>query len=170
MGKLMHCIGYLALTGILSFFIGRILPKKWFHWNDIPYRTFPGEQEGKIYDRLKIRKWKDVVPDMSKILPAVMPGRAPKAAHGSKEEIELLLQETCVAELIHAALCVAGVGCVFIWPGWQGVLLTVLNMLGNIPFMIIQRYNRPRLCRMYNRMTAGKHETRRITGYEGETA
>ena len=33
-----------------------------------------------------------------------------------------------------------------IWPGAGGVLITVIYIvLGNLPFIIIQRYNRPRL-------------------------
>lgn len=170
MAKLVQCIGYLALIGILSFIIGRVLPKKWFNWNSAPFSPFPGENGGKIYDRLHIRKWKDIMPDMSKILPAVMPGRAPKESHGTKEEMELLLQETCIAEAVHGALCAVGFGCAWIWPGWPGLAIALLNVLANIPFILIQRYNRPRLCRMYQRKTAAKRGGRQISNYEGETA
>lgn len=170
MVKLIHCLGYLAVLGILSFIIGRILPKKWFDWNEIPFKTLPVEKGGKIYERLHIRKWKDIVPDMSKIVPALIPKRAPKTLHGSKEETELLLQETCIAEFIHGALCVAGVGYLYIWPGVPGVIVFLLYVLGNLPFMIIQRYNRPRLCRIYQRLGKETPEMKPAAKCEGETA
>lgn len=168
--KLVHCIGYLAFTGVLAFIIGRLLPKKWFNWEDAPFKTLPAEKNGKIYECLHIRKWKDIVPDMSKIVPALMPKRAPRAAHGSKEEMELLLQETCVAELIHSALCIVGIGCLYVWPGMPGVVVALLNVLCNLPFMIIQRYNRPRLCRLYQRLAKETPELESVSNCEGETA
>ena len=37
-----------------------------------------------------------------------------------------------------------------IWPGAGGIIVTVIYiLLGNLPFIIIQRYNRPRLQRLY---------------------
>ncbi len=38
----------------------------------------------------------------------------------------------------------------WIWPGAGGIIVTVIYiLLGNLPFIIIQRYNRPRLQRLY---------------------
>lgn len=168
--KLVYCIGYLAFTSILSFIIGRLLPKKWFDWEKVPFKTLPAEKNGKIYECLHIRKWKDIVPDMSRIVPPLMPKRAPKAVHGSKEEMEILLQETCVAEVVHGALCIVGIGYLYIWPGKPGAVVALLNILGNLPFMIIQRYNRPRLCKIYKRLAEEKTATGTVSNYEGETA
>ena len=54
--------------------------------------------------------------------------------------------ETCVAELTHALLCIAGLALLWLWPGTGGIVLFALYvLLGNIPFILIQRYNRPRL-------------------------
>ena len=55
MNGLMGCIGYLAVTGILYFLIGRAVPKKWFDWESSPFQTRPFEQDGRYYDRFHNR-------------------------------------------------------------------------------------------------------------------
>ena len=54
-----------------------------------------------------------------------------------------------MAEFIHVLLSILGFGAVFIWPGvWGWVIAIVYFLGGNLPFIIIQRYNRPRLQRL----------------------
>lgn len=149
----LRCVLYLAALGILSFVLGRLAPKSWFHPDRFPYRTLPFEKGGALYHRLGIRKWQARVPDMSRILPGVMPRKA-MTGRPSAAELERMLQETCVAELTHGLLCLAGLGCLWLWPGWGGTIITIVYFLGNLPFVLIQRYNRPRLMRLYTRLTA----------------
>ena len=60
-----------------------------------------------------------------------------------------MIQETCIAEFVHIVLFVLGFGCVLIWEGPGGwMAAAVYNLLGNVPFILIQRYNRPRLQRL----------------------
>lgn len=137
------CLLYLSAIGIAFFLIGRILPKKWFCANRFPYRSFRFEHEGKIYNRLKIRTWQNKVPDMSRIFSGLMPPK--KLTYHTLEKLPLLIQETSVAECIHLLLCFAGLYCIRIWNGYGGVVISILYFLGNVPFILIQRYNRPRL-------------------------
>ena len=52
-------------------------------------------------------------------------------------------------------LMLAGLGVIVIWPCVWGVMLyLVYAILGNLIFIIIQRYNRPRLVRLYERKRA----------------
>lgn len=151
MRKFFSCVLYFAITGIAAFFLGRILPKKWFRYDRFPYRAFAFEREGKLYEKLGIRKWKDALPDMSRILPGLIPSREMPRAK-TPAQVELLLQETCIAECIHILLCVSGLGCVFLWRGTGGWILYWIYVLGNVPFNLIQRYNRPKLARIYNKV------------------
>lgn len=147
MKNIVDCCVYLAVIGVMGFLLGRILPKTWFSYDCVPYRPFAFEKCGQIYTILGVRGWKDKVPDMSAMLPAVMPSkRLPKRA--TTEQLTLMLQETCVAELVHFLLCIAGLRCIWIWSGIGGTLIALLNVLGNLPYIIIQRYNRPRLVRL----------------------
>ncbi len=150
--RFLKCLIYLAVTGFLGFLGGRVLPKKWFKYDSVWFKSHAFEHDGKLYDRFSIRKWKDFMPDMSKILPFMMPSKSPKTGRQTQEDVELNLQETCVAEVTHHVLAIVGFGCVLIWPGVGGVVMSLLCLLGNIPFVMIQRYNRPRFAKLYDRL------------------
>lgn len=144
------CCAYLAAIGIFSFFLGRILPKEWFRYDRFPYRPFSFERSGNLYAALGIRRWKSKLPDMSRIFRRWMP---PKTLPCTLAPVQLhrMLQETCVAEFTHTLLCAAGFGCVFLWTGSGGWSMAVLFLLGNLPFNLIQRHNRPKLARIFQK-------------------
>lgn len=151
MSKFMISLIYLVAIGLASFFIARLLPKKWFSYNKFPYRSTDTEKEGRFYQSLGVKEWKDKVPDMSKILPKIMPTkRLPEKI--TANNIELMVQETCIAEFVHRLLVVLGFGCVFIFDTAGGWIVSELYALGNLPFIIIQRFNRPKLVRILNRL------------------
>ena len=144
-----HCILYLAFTGILSFLLGRLLPKGLFHTDRFPFLPFAWERQGRIYKKIGVHRWQNRLPDMSRLLPSLMPAKNTSTL--KKEGLERMLQETCVAEFIHGLLMLTGLRCIRLWPGAPGVLLAAANALFNLPFVIIQRYNRPRLLRLRQR-------------------
>lgn len=149
----LKCLLFLALIGTAAFFLGRLLPKKWFHYDRFPYRLFPFEQEGNLYVKIGVRKWRGQFPDMSVILPKLIPSkRLPQFATAA--QIEMMVWETCVAEWIHKLLVFAGFGCVLIWESIGGWIVSLLYALGNIPYIIIQRYNRPKLIRLFEKLSA----------------
>lgn len=151
MDNFWKCFWYFAITGIASFLIGRILPKKWFRADCFPYYSFAFEKEGRIYDKLNIRRWQNKVPDMSKIFPKLMPAKSLSSNY--QECIPRMLQETCVAEFIHLILCVTGLYCIKLWPGVGGIVFAVVYIVVfNLPFILIQRYNRPRLMKLAKSM------------------
>lgn len=144
--KFLRCALYLVATGIAAFLLGRLLPKQWFRGDAFPYRCSPKEQ--KLFRALRVKEWQSRVPDMSRILPGLMPAK--KLTAETFSDLPRMIQETCVAELIHVLLSLSGLVCLAIWPGTGGILLTaVYILLGNLPFIIIQRYNRPRLQRLH---------------------
>ena len=145
---LLNCLLYIELTGLASFLLGRILPKRLFRPNMFPYRSWRVEDGGKLYFKIKINRWQSIVPDMSRIVPSLMPSKRIQR-RPSDAQIMRMIRETCVAEFIHILLCLSGVGLFWIWPGWGGTIVYVLYvLLGNLPFILIQRYNRPRLIAM----------------------
>ena len=146
MKKLFYCSIYMTALGVLSFIVGRLLPKHWFHGDRFPFRTHPWEK--RVYRALRVGVWQSKVPDMSRIFYRIMPRKrlsAENLAH-----LPRMIQKTCVAEAIHAALCIPGLAMLWIWPGAGGISLTIAYiLLGNLPFWIVQRYNRPRLMTLY---------------------
>ena len=160
------CFCFLIITGVIAFFAGRILPKKWFRADLFPYRSYKFEQDGLIYDKLHIRKWQNKVPSMSKILPFMMPAK--NLSGDYKKRLPRMLQETCVAELIHTLNCFVGLYCLKLYPGVGGVIILILYItLFNLPFIIIQRYNRPRLMRLAKRVY--QNENTKAERSAGET-
>lgn len=144
---LIDCCIYIIFIGTTGFLVGRLLPKSWFRYDLFPFRPFRFEKGGDIYTALGVRHWKDRLPDMSVILPAIMVSKKlPKTA--VEDQLVLMIRETCVAELVHGLLCIAGLHCIRLWPGAGGLLAAALNFLGNLPYIIIQRFNRPRLVRL----------------------
>ncbi len=144
------CCGYYGFIGLLFFIIGRILPKKWFDYNAFPYKAFDCEKDGKIYEKIAISKWQSKVPDMSRIFPKLMPKKRMVAT--DPDTLLLMVRETCIAELIHVLLSICGLFGIYIMPGVWGVLFyAAYFLLGNLPFILIQRDNRPRLVRVYEK-------------------
>lgn len=141
--ELLFSIIYVGITGLISFYAGAFMPRKFFHEDKFPYKPFKFEQGGKIYDKLNIRKWKGEIIDMSKIMKIILPKQLPLSSNSS--DVYSLVKETCVAEAVHWILCVVSVGNLWIWKSVEGVLIWILCILGNLPFIFVQRYNRPHL-------------------------
>lgn len=133
----------IAGIGILAHIVGEALPRRWFDPEKFPYREYPFEQHGKFYDKLRIRKWKDRMPDKSKWVK----GTYTKTLQSQNDPANLrrLLQETCVAECIHWLLLLLSPLVLVFTHGVAAAVITVVYALSNLPFIIIQRYNRPRL-------------------------
>lgn len=149
-----HSFFYLCCISILAFPIGRMLPKRWFRYDAFPFRAFSWEKDGKCYHALSVRQWMHQVPDMSRIVTGCMYlKRKELPKNYTEEDVRWLLDETCVAETVHFLLCVAGMHCMELWQGIGGVIFWVLYVvLCNLPYIVIQRYNRPKLTRLYERV------------------
>lgn len=148
--KLTWSIVYLVLVAILGHYIGALLPRKWFDYDGFPYAAFEWEKDGAVYDKIKIKKWKSKVPDLSRVAKYMVPKKV--TFDMTSEDLDILLRETCVAECVHVAVCVVAVGVCFISERALGFVLWLVFSLGNVPFILIQRYNRPHLKRLRMKM------------------
>ena len=150
------CFAYLAMLGILAHFFGLVLSHRHYRTDRLPWRPLAFEKDGLFWNQtLHVRRWMNHVPDMSRIMPDMVPKRIDGVARAAA--IERLIRETCVAELTHHMLSITGFGCVFIWRGVGGWVVSLIFCVGNAPFTIIQRYNRPRLIRLHKWLVA--HES-----------
>ena len=134
---------YVAVIGALSNVVALLIRRDKLQEKSFPFRSYAWEKNGKVYDHLAIRKWKNKVPDVSRVLKLLLPK---KVASGTRsEDLKKLIKETCVAEIIHCGLIVCSIVVLWIAPGKEGLLLYSLCLIGNLPFIMIQRYNRPQL-------------------------
>ena len=148
------CLIYLAATGVLAFIVGRLLPYSLLDEKSFPFRPFAFEKGGRIYEKIGIKKWQSHIPDMSRILPRFIPAK--KLDKDFAGKLPVMIKETCVAELIHFILALTALACLFIWRGVGGIVITLLYELGNLSFILVQRYNRPRLMGLERRLREKK--------------
>ncbi|MBE5749233.1 MAG: glycosyl-4,4'-diaponeurosporenoate acyltransferase [Clostridiales bacterium] len=149
-----YCLIYLISISLIIYVIGRIYPRKWIKENSFPFKSFKFEKHGKIYDKLKIKKWKTKLPDFSLIMHKIISKIPKKRIENTQNaNLKILIKETCIAEATHFFAMIFGFLCVKIWYKFGIIISTVFAAL-NVPFILIQRYNRPRLIRALNLATA----------------
>ena len=114
------------------------------------FRAHAWEQDGRVYDRiLRVHAWKRALPDGAAVFRSGsrkrrMSGRSP----GYCTQFVL---ETCRAELSHW-LALALLPLFFLWNPWQIALLMIPYAIStNVPCIVAQRYNRPRLSALASR-------------------
>lgn len=94
--KFLWAVGYIAALGILAHIVGQALPRRWFDPDRFPYRCAPWEQNGRVWRKLGVHRWKDHVPDMSRIMGDMVKKKLPDG--NTPEGLRVLVLETCVAE------------------------------------------------------------------------
>lgn len=108
------------------------------------------EQNGKIWqDLFHIQSWKQHLPDGTFLLKT---GYDKSSLKGTDTEtLYQFILETKRGEMTHW-LSILPAGLFFLWnPPWAGWLMVVYAIVFNLPFIISQRYNRPRLQRLYKK-------------------
>jgi glycosyl-4,4'-diaponeurosporenoate acyltransferase len=140
---LLNTGAWLAIHLGVSWFSSR-LPPAWFDAGSWLYRTRRWERGGAVYDRVfRIRAWKRHLPDGAALFRTGfrkrrMTGRSPAYC------LTFVL-ETCRAELCHW-LVFALVPLFFLWNPWYVAWPMVPYAVAvNLPCIVAQRYNRPRL-------------------------
>lgn len=111
------------------------------------FSSKPFEGRGTIYQKIfHIQKWKDFLPDGGKINRFGFE----KSRLVSKNESYLndFILETLRAELIHWFGILSSLVFLWIYAYPKNILIFSIAILVDIPFIMIQRYNRPRLQRI----------------------
>ena len=117
------------------------------------YKQRKWEKDGKIYVRIfRLKKWKKRLPDGAALFKK---GFKKKHLKGLDDVyLDNFIRETCRAELAHWTMFLLS-PVFFIWnPWWVGIVMIVYAILVNVPCIIIQRYNRIRLKRVYSKLTS----------------
>lgn len=107
------------------------------------------EREGRLYERLRIRHWKDELPEAGALFSGGVSKR--HLATRDRAALERFMVETRRAEWGHW-LAMAGGPISALWnPPIGTVLMIGYGVVVNAPFIAVQRYNRPRVARMLRR-------------------
>ena len=100
--------------------------------------------EKKLYNLLRVRKWKKYIPTYS-----------PDTFDTNKKTVKEIIGATCQSEIVHEIIMVLSLLPIAVIPflgGAAAIFITsFLSMLIDFVFVILQRYNRPKLLRVMER-------------------
>lgn len=139
-----------ALHFLVSFMVDRIsYPVLWkLYW---PMRLRKFEQNGELYDKVfKIKQWKQYIPAIGPF------DKKHLVERPDKRYFSVYLLENLRADLYHQLMVVVFFVLTFLFPDAFRERLLVWNFLINVPCIMIQRFNRPRIERALQRLTGTK--------------
>ena len=130
--------------------VGSVIPR--FMKNPMKYRWFqPKSFEQKLYQILKVKHWKDRMPTYD-----------PASFSLRENTMQQIVENCCISEMVHEVIILFSfVPLVFtLWWGAFPVfwITSLLAAAFDGCFVIMQRYNRPRLLRILSKKEAKAHE------------
>ncbi len=148
-------ISYIGLNALVSL-LTRIIPQDKINIHSWCFKTF--KKERKIYELLGVKKFKDKIPDMGGVLTGFSKS---ELTSSDPRYLERFIKETILGELSHllGILCCVVIFIVFNEHTLNFALpLFFLNTYFNLMPLIVQRYNRPKLCKIYERQVAHSNQ------------
>ena len=128
-----------------------------FSPQSIPFRTYTFEKDGYIYDRIfRVSRWKHLLPDGGMVLNK----KGFKKKHLvdiSEETLNRFLVESARGELTHWLAILPFWIFGFIAPTKVIWYMLIYTLLVNFPCIIAQRYNRPRVQKLLNKLKFRLH-------------
>ena len=116
--------------------------------------------EIKLYRLIRVREWKKHLPTYS-----------PDTFDTSQKTVQEIVDATCQAEIVHEIIMALSLLPIALIPFLGGaaalIITSVLAMLFDSLFVIIQRYNRPKLVRVMGRFQKLKNNERNISEQDG---
>lgn len=152
-----------GLWHVLVFLVCIKRPNSAFNPTKERYAPKHWEHGGRWYrDTLKIQAWKDRLPQY-----IGRDGFSKKhLTDMSVDYLDQFIVETCRGEWMHLNNCVCAVVMLLINPLLVGILTGFLITLANLPFAVVQRYNRFRLQILRKKLQRNAHSS----GMEQNTA
>ncbi len=140
--------------GFFHFFISYLcfkIPISFFLESNRFFKIKKWEQSGEIWQKLLlVKKWKGFLIDGSSI---AKKSYNKSHLHGKrKNDLMVFAAETKRAELTHFLLILPA-PLFFLWnPVWAGWIMIIYALIANLPFIIVQRYNRGRIEVILNKL------------------
>lgn len=144
-----------AVWCVVAFIACIKLPSTFFDFEKKRYQAMKWEKNGRWYkDHLHIQQWKDRLPQHI----AKDGFSKTHLTNMSLDYLDEFIMETCRGEWLHLADCMLAVLLLLINPWPLALLFAALPCIGNLPFAVIQRYNRFRLLQVRKKLL---HDLRR---------
>jgi len=118
-----------------------------FSQNAVLFRCRKWENGGKIYQQIfKVRKWKKYLPESGALLIGTYTKR--RLLNLTEDDLRRLVTESCRTELSHYLAITPFWVFGFFAPPRIILFMLLYSLIVNLPCIITQRYNRPRIVRM----------------------
>jgi len=105
--------------------------------------------EKRLYRLMRVQKWKKLIPTYS-----------PEAFDTSQKTTEEIIGATCQAEIVHEVIMAFSLLPIILIPFLGGavalIITSVFSMIFDYMFVVLQRYNRPKLIRVAERFKSIK--------------
>ena len=155
---------YYPLLIILAFFaldflaagLVRLLPKRKVNIHSKLYKCFGFER--RLYEHLGVRWFKTKIPELGGALEGFSKA---EMKSDDAQYLEQFIKETILGELTHHLCVLFGILVFFIFPHYIlcfALPTFLLNTYFNVLPIIVQRYNRPKLYKIYMRKISQKKE------------
>lgn len=137
------------------------IPDRLLSPDRFPYRMFKWEKGGRFYLHLGVHRWKRLLPDGAAVTKG---GYRKKSLNDySQGNLERFLIESCRAELTHLLAIVPFWVFGLIAPPSILVFMLIYALAVNLPCMMAQRYNRPRIIYMKAMLAKRERKNMRVT-------
>lgn len=102
------------------------------------------EQKGEFYQKyFKVRLWKNHLPELGDFIRGIFPKK--KIMEFSDEYLRKYLFESRKSELTHWCIILSSLLFILWNEPHEALLMFIIAAVINLPYIIIQRYNRPRI-------------------------
>ncbi|MFW5775295.1 MAG: glycosyl-4,4'-diaponeurosporenoate acyltransferase [Chitinivibrionales bacterium] len=126
------------------------LPMTLFHPEGWLFRSRKWENNGQWYNRVGVSQWKNSLPDGATWLIGGFPKKRLRAE--APDYVQRFVRETCRGELVHWVV-IALTPVFLLWNSFSSFLIMIAYaLISNMPCIIAQRYNRPRLQSLLKRL------------------
>ena len=144
--------GTTAYHFLMRLAVGYIIPKLTNYEFDYRHRWYqPQKWEAALYKKLNVKGWKGKLPTF-----------APEQFSLAEHDLHRIIQNMCGAEIVHETIMVLSFAPLLTVPLFGAfpvfLITSVLSALYDSIFVMAQRFNRPRLVRIYEKQEAKTHE------------
>ncbi len=142
-------VAVIAVDGIFALLIRRLTPASWYHPRKSLFEVKKGERS--FYARIKIKKWKDLVPELGLFTGF---SKSEVKDTGDSAYLERFLTESNYGMVIHLANALLGFLIMFIpWCSSPSVWIPIfaVNFILSLMPVAVLRYTAYTLLRLYKR-------------------
>ncbi|MEB7725233.1 glycosyl-4,4'-diaponeurosporenoate acyltransferase CrtO family protein [Mammaliicoccus fleurettii] len=155
MKKIIYNALYWFIVQMIIAQLGTRISYKFLEKDNKYFRSWNFEKEGQLWQQLvKVQYWKDHLPDGQHINSDIK-SKSTFDLSKNVNEIQQFILETRRAEIVHM-LSIFSVIAFYKSSKSVKIINFAYVVIANVPCMIVQRYNRPKLIRIYNKLLKRK--------------